>query len=816
MINPNYMSTTLRPSQPDGSMELTAPFNYKDVQATEKAIASGADEARVVEFMVSKKSMDASSAKEMYSIAAKNAAAREQFGSERVDSFLQQKFPEVTTIATAEDVQAAQVQTAPISSDPQEVFNDVVSISEDIGLTSTLANYISPSKEHQAKVLRRKESIKAMMAAQGFNVNYDVDKAEWYDVDTNQQLDEENWTQLGAQLATSGGGAVIGAALGSALGPLGTLAGGVAGGIAGDLTYEVVDYFKGAFDLDADDDSKVIIANLQEAALDGAIISVAVGSLGLAAKGTLKAAKATKRGYDNLKGGKVKEALGEFNSLPNSTPAESYEKVQRILAADTTLGRTPNMRKLAATAMTEEEALPIVAKAMREVQSASVGLRASLTNRAKQVGELVEVNANSPTKLRDDILQVTIDADQGFNQLGMIAKSVPGPKGLVSLKLPEVLDDTLNKVVMQVNNRPTVDSLMKLQHATDKAILKSPTEDLKALNDQITLAIDSAAKNSALGKEWAKQYKVARADKLKGIEIAQLGMYKAFSKPELNKNEVADQLVKFADSGDAKVVLDALKGDAKVEAEAAISNALVRKYTNTFSNDGSKYVDFKGLTTALDNYSFTDPGVKAATDSIKQVADVFKIDPQLAAAARTTPTNAPGTPTQQLLKAANGLATTGLGGFGLGGFILGGHTGAAATAIGTAGAIAGIKTFKARSAANSLARVLSEPLNVKTYKEFLEENPGSASAFKDYQQAYAESRVANGIKMYVNKAGKYSATPAKGYKEQTVDKRSIASASDADIVMKEQGLRPDQVRAIHKALKDKGFKALLNGKLINL
>lgn len=802
------------------------PYSYKDIEAMEKGILAGASEEDITGYLVDKRGLAPGDAKTVFSVATKNRAAREQYGAEVVDSYLQTKYPDVVTVATEDQLRSAEVDTSPEPVDAQEVFDDVATLVPKVSTVESFWNAFDPSEEYLAKERKRKQSIKTLMAEQGLNVDFDARSQEWYNVDTNEEIDSGFFhdirTNAGSYVGDAAGawaGTKAGALAGTAVaGPIGSVVGGAIGAIGGAVVGGSVgsglDYLESAFSLDEDLDADVIMNNAFIMGMDGGAFGIlgSTATLGVKAglRGTKATAKAIARAKDNVVGGKVREALVDLGGVPNSTPSETYEALLRVNEG-VNLGRTATMRELATKAMTDEEALPLVDKAVREVKSAGEGLRATLTNRAKAVNALVD-SGDSALNLRNALVDLSIDSDKSYNKLYTIAKSRDFAPSGVRLKLPEVADETINKAAAQVSNKPSITTLVDLQGQVDRALLANPTDELKALSSSIEANTKELSRK--LGGSWYKEYTKARADRQKALEFTQLAMFKAFKDPNMSSKEVAAELVKYANTGDAKVVIDKLSGPVREEAEAAITDALVKKYTNNLGTTG-KYTDFAALSDALAKYDFKSEGVQLAVNEIKAIADVFKIDPHLAKVAGAR--GVANTPSDTLKSAAFDLVSKyGIAGT-LGSAVSGGNLGAVAALGALTGGRAAYRYVKARGASNSLARVLSEPLKPSVFKEFIEQNAGSEGAVRAYQQAYANSRVFDSVPMYVNKKGKYSLTPSKGYSKTDVARSSIATSSILDRVLKEEGLTMSQSKAWSKALKERGYKAIqFNGSLTNI
>lgn len=162
------------------------------------------------------------------------------------------------------------------------------------------------------------------------------------------------------------------------------------------------------------------------------------------------------------------------------------------------------------------------------------------------------------------------------------------------------------------------------------------TRGMKAIDTEIA---DAALTHMPEGKAWLNQWRQANIEyhKMKNLEVNVL--FKALTKvtadPDTTVKAIAKSMA-YHDPSTFMQVLGKLPVKARSNAEGAVMKFLTEKNSIGFEG-GTQAINFPKLAEDLDKVGFTQKGARELKRVIKDMAGVFKNDPQLSQATGSVP-----------------------------------------------------------------------------------------------------------------------------------------------------------------------------------
>ena len=159
---------------------------------------------------------------------------------------------------------------------------------------------------------------------------------------------------------------------------------------------------------------------------------------------------------------------------------------------------------------------------------------------------------------------------------------------------------------------------------------------MKAIDAEIS---DAALTHMPEGKAWLSQWRQANIEyhKMKNLESNVL--FKALTKATVNPDTAVKAIAKsmaYSDPSTFMQVLGKLPVKARGNAEGAVMKFLAEKNSIGFEG-GTQAINFPKLAEDLDKVGFTQKGARELKRVVKDMADVFKNDPQLSQATGSVP-----------------------------------------------------------------------------------------------------------------------------------------------------------------------------------
>lgn len=383
---------------------------------------------------------------------------------------------------------------------------------------------------------------------------------------------------------------------------------------------------------------------------------------------------------------------------------------------------------------------------------------------------------------------------------------------------------TVNRFVRVLDN---IDAVTDSRSFSDLLELRTVVNDIKynkrikskkdfdAVNESLA-TIDSEIRNVMNqmpdGKQWLRDWKDANSQyaKMKGVQ--QNKLYKTITTEGMREEDIAKKLVRYGPAIDDTYndVITKLSPQRQKGVEDSIVDTLVNKHT--LGEEGEfRAIRFPALAKELENFKFNTPDAERIKEVVSRMAEVYRNDPKLAAAAGniSMPMFQSYLTTDPRARAMYEVASASFN---------------------------YIKQLVPNRKADTLAMVkktaklLEDPLNAKTTQQVIDavkEDQQLVAAIRRMQSEVAKSKAAGTYrgprtKMFKDSSGKLWMQPGTGRKEVTeeaIPTHRLIGVKEVKRRFKVKKLKSSTLtKATRKRLLDDGFAGIVleDGQVIKL
>ncbi len=528
--------------------------------------------------------------------------------------------------------------------------------------------------EYEALKQNNINTVTAMGAERGLQLEYKEER--WFatDKEGNQHVVEPGLLDSmgAAKYETIGalGGAIAGARiikqvsasipqgkLGKLV-PLGII---TAASTLGAVTGDQIDYLQAAMNAQEEWDSKLAAEKAMGTAEFSVIADVIAG-------GVLKTLgsswKYIKHGYELVKDGNtsgayqaLKHALGDIDDVQINEIIKRWEDLNQMPAP----GKSIQEQALAIAPTTQPGGEAIVAATTARNPTASSAVANEVNKRAQTLIDAARTakGADAGRQILEGLDDYTSAIKTQYDVINREAEVAVRPS--YKFDLPKLgVKPLLEHQIANVSNPAKVEQLVRILERVDNNTIGRSFPDLldlyRTVNDfkyngtlkrhadkeavQETLAtIKSEIKKQTegttkKGKIWYANWEKVNKDYTKFKSLEKNTLYKQLTKPGITEDEIASKLMARGPAVDDTYneVIRALPPKQVKLVENSIVDKLAGKYT-TGKEGEFKAVDFVSLDKALKAYNFKTPEADRLKQVTSRMAEVFKNDPKLAAAA---------------------------------------------------------------------------------------------------------------------------------------------------------------------------------------
>lgn len=699
-----------------------------------------------------------------------------------------------------------------------------------VSLTDRVQGFAG-DKLKQAQVMRAEEESrnKIIAMAKDHGVELEMQDGEYYakmEDGRYARVTPDLWDSLISAKGEAAGG-VAGALAGARLGamatpaphPLAKLAGSAVGAAIGAAAGSQVDYLYNAIKLSEDMNAQVAANKALTAAelsIVGDTLAYPIAKLGSAGvKQLLKAKRFLTEG--NSEG--AYQALKDTMLISDVEAQQLVDKLGKIAAVP---GQTMEEQRIAATALTRPGAQSLVHAAIAADPKASQAVIQSIDKRAQDLlttsKELTTVD--TAKLLRDDLDNYVNDVKQFYGDVkGVVNSARPISFNYDKLAVepvlqrlekniqdPATLERFLSKAraIRETSDSRTFPDLLELRHQVNDFLYNkriAAPKDREALREvigRIDGTIKAAAKMALPnGEEWLKSWAVANAKYAQMMRTRENVLAKALQSPQLTEAEIGNRLVKHMQTVDGTLeeVLSKLPQHARKRAEGAVVDTLANKFT-AGTEGGLRATNFPMLAKELDKMVFTTQEARQFKKAVQQLAEVFTNDTALARASGNV----------TFTKPQGFLADDVVSKF---------KYQAAQSVFQEAQKYMPTERGRGLALIDKVAKLLENPLHAKTTKELMKDaSPELSEQVTQLQRATAAARAAGrdpgAAKVNLYGSGKILSTKGSGEAQQ-IPLHRIATAEQLRDIAEAEGIAISNTKALDRALKDRGFTAVMQG-----
>ena len=298
--------------------------------------------------------------------------------------------------------------------------------------------------------------------------------------------------------------------------------------------------------------------------------------------------------------------------------------------------------------------------------------------------------------------------------------------------------------------------------------------------------------------KWLSAFDTAKTQyaKMKGLEKNVLA--RALRRPGVSEETITKALTRYIEATDGTFfeVMEKLPPKARQRAEGSVINALAEKYTSETTVTGTKAVDFMSLSDSLDGLPLVTPDARRMRDAIGRMAKVFQneIPLSLSTGQMPLPKFQSYLTTDPVVRAKYEIAS------GVFNFVK--------------RYVPGSEQAQNLAIINNTAKLLENPLNVRSAKELMETADGDVVLSKQIamlQQAAAMAKAA-GKDNVLPKVNIYKGGKLRGNKVvDTVGLHRIATTEKVRQLADAYSIDPNDLKAVDKMLRSEGYLAVQQG-----
>ena len=696
-------------------------------------------------------------------------------------------------------------------------------------LTSRVRGFVGDDLK-QAQVAKADEVSrqKIIASAKEHGIDLTFEGGEYYAKLENGQYAKVTpglWDELVSAKGEAVGG-IAGAIAGARVGamapvphPLAKLATSAVGAAIGAAAGSQVDYLYNAIKLSEDMNAQVAANKALTAAelsIVGDVVGYPIVKLGAAGvKQLIRAKRYITEG--NPEG--AYSALKDTLFVSDSEAQQLVDKLSEVAAVP---GIKQEEQRIAATALTKPGAQSLVHAAISSDPKASQALVQSIDARAKDLLETTKASTSTDTAkiLREDLENYIDDVKQYYGSVkNQVTQGRPISFNYDALAIepvlkrleqniqdPATLERFLSKAraIRETSDSRTFADLLELRHQVNDFLYNkriASAKDREAIREvvgRIDSTIDSAARMALPnGEEWLKSWASAKAKYAQMIRTRENVLAKTLQSPNITEADIGNRLVKHMQTVDGTLeeVLSKLPPNARKRSEWAVLDTLANKFT-AGTEGGLRATNFPMLASELDKMVFTTPETRAFKKAVGRLAEVFTNDTALARASGNV----------NFTKPQGFLADDIVSKF---------KYQAAQSIFQEAQKYFPTARGKGLALVGKVSELLENPLHAKTIKEVMDDvSPEVSEQITQLQRAFAnaiaDSRdaIAARVKLYGD--GKVLSAKGTGTEHQ-IPLHRIATAEQARAVAEAEGIALSDTKALEKALKDRGFSAVMQG-----
>lgn len=683
----------------------------------------------------------------------------------------------------------------------------------------------------QAQVAKADEVSrqKIIAAAKEHGIDLTFENGEYYAKLENGQYAKVTpglWDELVSAKGEAVGG-IAGAIAGARLGAMATpvphpaakLGGSILGAAIGAAAGSQVDYLYNAIKLSEDMNAQVAANKALTAAelsIVGDVVGYPVVKLGAAGvKQLIRAKRYITEG--NLEGAYA--ALKDTLFVSDTEAQQLVDKLSKVAAVP---GIKQEEQRIAATALTRPGAQSLVHAAISSDPKASQALVQAIDARAKDLLETTKANTSTDTAkiLLEDLENYIDDVKQYYGTVkNQVTQGKPISFNYDALAIepvlkrlerniqdPATLERFLSKAraIRETSDSRTFADLLELRHQVNDFLYNkriASAKDREAIREvvgRIDSTIDAAARMALPnGEEWLKSWASAKAKYAQMIRTRENVLAKTLQSPNITEADIGNRLVKHMQTVDGTLeeVLSKLPPNARKRAEWAVLDTLANKFT-AGTEGGLRATNFPMLASELDKMVFTTPETRAFKKAVGRLAEVFTNDTALARASGNV----------NFTKPQGFLADDVVSKF---------KYQAAQNIFQEAQKYFPTARGRGLALIGKVAELLENPLHAKTIREVMDDvSPEVSEQITQLQRAFAQALAASRdtgaarIKLYGD--GKVLSAKGTGTEHQ-IPLHRIATAEQVRAAAEAEGIALSDTKALDKALKDRGFSAVMQG-----
>jgi len=604
--------------------------------------------------------------------------------------------------------------------------------------------------------------------------------------------------------------------------PLGGLIGAATFSWLGATAGNNMDYLEEALKLQQDMEAEAMAyrsLNATELAAIGEIIGYPLAKgLGMGWRGIVKAKSYITGGES----GRAYDSLKETLFLTD----EQLDEMVKQFEKHVTLEGSQKEKAIQATALTEPGMQTLVSAAAETNPKVPAAVNTVISDRADQIIKEIDNAADSetPRVLTEDLNNYVSDVKEQYNTVKAKAYTAPRADDFTfdfeEIAITPVMDKLVTKITDQATKERFINQMSKVNAMSETRTLGDLIDLRQMVNDflynkkivgydtkdtlrEVLNNIDSSIEDGANfvfrdPKGWMSEWADARAQYSKMKQVEKTAMYRAFFKADGTQRAITpEQAVKALGKhmttldGSFEQVITKLPIESRKKVETAMLDSLANKYFVTTDN-GSRAMHFTGLAEDLEQVSFTTPDARALKAAMIDLSETFRNDAYLAGiSSNITPQKFQSFLTIDPVARMQYEAASGFFNY----------------------AKSKIPSVKGRQTAlvKQAAKLLENPLNVKTIKEVTEsvyDDANLSKQIRELTQEAARNRNATlegSPKVYVDATGKI-VKDSKMY----VPAHRILTLQQAKEIADREFLTLES-KSLDAVLKKYGYKAVLQG-----
>lgn len=699
-----------------------------------------------------------------------------------------------------------------------------------VSLTDRVQGFAGDQLKQAQVIKAEEESRKKIIAmAKDHGVELEMQDGEYYakmDDGRYARVTPDLWDEIISAKGEAAGG-IAGAIAGARLGAMATpvphpaakLGGSILGAAVGAAAGSQVDYLYNAIKL-SEDMSAQVAANKALTAAELSVIGdvVAYPVVKFGAAGIKKLIQAKRYITEGNSEGAY-QALKDTMFISDHEAQQLVDKLSKVSAVP---GSTTAEQRIAATALTRPGAQNLVHAAISTDPKASQAVVQAIDSRAKDLLSTTKEKAGTDTArlLREDLDNYIDDVKQFYGTVkGQVANGRPITFNYDALAVEPVLarlekniqdPATLErflakaKAIRETSDSRTFPDLLELRHQVNDFLYNrriASAKDREALREvvgRIDSTIESAARMALPnGDEWLKSWAQAKAKYAQMIRTRENVLVKALQSPNVTEADIGNRLVKHIQTVDGTLeeVLSKLPPHARKRSEWAVLDTLANKFT-AGAEGGLRATNFPMLAKEMDKIVLTTPEARQFKKAVQQLSEVFTNDTALARSSGNV----------NFTKPQGFLADDVVSKF---------KYQAAQSLFQEAQKYLPTERGRGLALVSKVAELLENPLHAKTVKEVMKDlSPTMTQQITDLQRAAARAQAAGkdigGAKVNLFGSGKVLSTKGSGAAQQ-IPLHRIATTEQLRDIAEAEGIAMSNSKALEKALKDRGYLAVMQG-----